>query len=49
MENETIEPRHQKPQARQGWTEASKDLADSGEDVMVMGEFPNADDAELTW
>ncbi|MEJ8853385.1 AbrB/MazE/SpoVT family DNA-binding domain-containing protein [Variovorax robiniae] len=35
--------------ARSGWAEAAKALAAKGDDALVMGEFGNADDAELTW
>ena len=40
-----------KPQkkAREGWAEASQAVAAAGDDALVMGEFPNADDAELVW
>jgi len=49
MEKETKDTRPPAHRARERWAEASKAIADSGEDAMVMGEFPNADDAELTW
>lgn len=39
-------PRHK---AREGWAEASRVLSESGDDALVMGEFANADDAELAW
>jgi antitoxin MazE len=34
---------------RQGWAEASARIAASGDDALVMGEFPNAGDAEYAW
>ena len=34
---------------RCGWAEASKKLALLGDDAMVMPDFANAVDAELTW
>jgi len=34
---------------RTGWAEASKKIAEAGDDVLVMGEFGNAADAELAW
>jgi antitoxin MazE len=34
---------------RAGWAEASKKIAAAGDDELVMGEFGNADDAELSW
>ena len=35
--------------ARTGWAEAARKIAGAGDDVLVMGEFSNAADAELTW
>ncbi|WP_027796190.1 AbrB/MazE/SpoVT family DNA-binding domain-containing protein [Paraburkholderia acidipaludis] len=49
IENDAIVLRRPRQQAREGWAEASKALAQSGDDALVMGEFPNADDAELEW
>jgi len=37
-----------KPQ-RSGWAEASKKLADANDDALMLGEFANADDPDLTW
>ncbi len=34
---------------RSGWAEAAKAIAGAGEDTLVMGEFGNAEDAELDW
>ena len=34
---------------REGWAEAARKLAEKGEDALLMGEFGNADDAELAW
>lgn len=34
---------------RAGWADAAKALAEQGEDELVMGEFGNQADAELTW
>ena len=34
---------------RVGWAEAARAIAAQGDDVLLMGEFGNADDAELTW
>ncbi|WP_206956676.1 AbrB/MazE/SpoVT family DNA-binding domain-containing protein [Trinickia acidisoli] len=36
-------------QARVGWADASRTLAQAGDDALVMGEFGNADDAGLVW
>ena len=41
-------PQLPKP-VRAGWAQASKKLAKAGDDVLVMGEFANADDGELAW
>ena len=35
--------------ARAGWAEAARRIAEAGDDELVMGEFGNADDAELVW
>lgn len=34
---------------RAGWAEAAKRIAEAGDDLLVMGEFGNDADAELTW
>ena len=34
---------------RTGWAEAARRIAEAGDDALVMGEFGNAADAELTW
>jgi antitoxin MazE len=49
VENDAIVLRRPRHKAREGWAEASQALADSGDDVLVMGDFANADDAELAW
>jgi antitoxin MazE len=49
VENDAIVLRRPKQKARAGWAEASKALAAAGDDALVMGEFPNADDAEHSW
>ncbi|KLU25498.1 antitoxin [Caballeronia mineralivorans PML1(12)] len=49
VENDAIVLRKPQKKARQGWSEASKAIAEAGDDGLVMGEFPNADDAELSW
>ena len=35
--------------ARQGWAEAARKIAAAGDDALVMGEFRNEADSELTW
>ncbi|OLL28480.1 antitoxin [Burkholderia sp. SRS-W-2-2016] len=49
VENDSIILRRPRHKVREGWAEASKALAESGDDALVMGEFPNADDAESAW
>ncbi|WP_288830858.1 AbrB/MazE/SpoVT family DNA-binding domain-containing protein [uncultured Paraburkholderia sp.] len=49
VENDTIVLRRPKHKAREGWAEASRAVAESGDEALVMGEFSNADDAELAW
>jgi antitoxin MazE len=34
---------------REGWAEASKAIAASGDDALVWPEFGNLEDAELVW
>lgn len=38
-----------KPHPRAGWAEASKALAEAGEDGLVWPEFANADDEDWVW
>jgi len=49
VENDAIVLRKPQKKARQGWADASKAIAHAGDDELVMGEFPNVDDAELSW
>jgi antitoxin MazE len=35
--------------ARTGWAAAAQQIADAGDDALVMGEFGNDEDAELRW
>lgn len=35
--------------ARTGWAEAARNIAEAGDDELVMGEFGNAEDSELVW
>ena len=49
VENGALIIRKPRRKSRGGWAEASKAIAAAGEDTLVMGEFPNADDAELQW
>ena len=34
---------------RAGWAEAAKEIAEAGDDELVMGEFGNMGDKELVW
>jgi antitoxin MazE len=34
---------------RSGWAEAAKRIREAEDDELVMGEFGNAEDAELAW
>ena len=34
---------------RAGWDEAAQQIATKGDDVLVLGEFGNEADSELTW
>jgi antitoxin MazE len=49
VENDAIVLRRPQKKAREGWAEASKAVATAEDDALVMGEFGNADDAELVW
>jgi antitoxin MazE len=35
--------------SRAGWAEAAKKIADHGDDSLVLGEFGNESDKDLTW
>ncbi len=49
IEDDALVIRRARKRVREGWAEASKVVADAGDDALVMGEFGNADDAESTW
>ncbi len=49
VEGDALVLRRPQKKAREGWAEASRSLASSGDDRLVMGEFPNADDAGFVW
>jgi len=38
-----------KPHPRTGWAEDARRIAESGDDHLVLGEFANSGDDELTW
>ncbi|MEM5277012.1 AbrB/MazE/SpoVT family DNA-binding domain-containing protein [Cupriavidus taiwanensis] len=47
--NDTLVLRRPRQAPRQGWAEASRQIAATGDDTLVLGDLPNADDAELKW
>lgn len=49
IENGSIVLRKPSKPLREGWAEAAAELASHGENDLLMGEFGNADDGELTW
>lgn len=49
VENGAIVLRQPKKGARQGWAEASRKIAQAGNDALVWPEFPNENDANLKW
>jgi antitoxin MazE len=49
VEGNTLVLRRPQKKAREGWADASRSLAASGDVGLVMGEFPNADDVGLEW
>lgn len=50
VENGTLVLRKPRRAVREGWAEAARAIAESGEDALVMGEFGNeGDDTEIVW
>jgi antitoxin MazE len=49
VENDAIVLRRPRHKAREGWVEASEALVENGDEALLIGEFGNADDAELKW
>ena len=49
IEGSAIVLRKPSGRVREGWSVAAQDLAKHGDDTLVMGEFSNADDADLAW
>lgn len=41
--------RSPRPAARAGWALAAQQLAQKGEDALLMGEFAHQDDGEWSW
>jgi antitoxin MazE len=48
-ENNVILSEYPRRESREGWAQASRIVAEVGDDVLVMDEFPNHDDADLAW
>jgi antitoxin MazE len=34
---------------RTGWAQAARNITETGDDELVLGEFGNAEDSELVW
>jgi antitoxin MazE len=49
VEDDALVIRKPKAHPRAGWAEASRALAESGDDAPIWPEFSNADDADLVW
>ena len=49
IEKDALVIRRPKNKPRHGWAEASKAIAASGDDALVLGDFANADDEDLQW
>jgi antitoxin MazE len=49
VEGDALVLRRPKAEPRSGWAAASRALAEHGDDALVLPEFDNEDDAELSW
>jgi antitoxin MazE len=49
LERDAIVLRKPRRNPRQGWAEASRKLAEAGDDKLVWPEFGNRDDGDLKW
>ena len=49
VERDAIVLRKPRRNARAGWSEASRELASTGDDALLWPEFGNEADAELKW
>ena len=49
VEGDALVLRRPASRVRAGWAEAARKIAACDADGLVMGEFPNADDEELSW
>ncbi len=49
IENDALVIRRPRNKPRYGWAEAAKAIAEAGDDALVLGDFPNAEDENLQW
>ena len=49
VEGDALVLRRPKAAPRSGWAEASRRLAEAGDDALALPEFANEEDAELQW
>jgi antitoxin MazE len=49
IEGDALVLRKPRPALRAGWAEASQQIVASGEDALLMPEFPNEADEDWTW
>ena len=49
IEDDALVLRRPASAARRGWADAARKIAEAGDDELVLGEFGNAEDAELVW
>lgn len=49
VEGNTLIVRRPKKASREGWAEASRQIAARGEDALVLGDFDNDADADWAW
>lgn len=49
LEDGAIVLRKPVPAVRRGWAEASREIAEAGDDALTWPEFDNADDTEWQW
>lgn len=49
VENGALVVRPPKKNPRQGWEEASRAIAEAGDDRLVLPDFPNEADHQLKW
>ena len=49
LEDSRIVITPQKKRPREGWAEASRAIAEAGDDALVWPEFANDEDADLKW